>query len=238
MRCWSPTRARPTPATTSPAASTWTAIRLRRSTCGPRAGTGLPAQLTAALLTGESFAKLYSNGTRQGTMHVDRPARGSDSPQHAGGAGDGARRLQRHCARRRHVVVEATLHPWQQPARNVRIPIELPARLESGQSAPAGFRRRHAGPNPGSATARGAPADLETALAQARRLHPADRIYVSLLAPEAQADMEGQTLSALPLSMANALEPLHTAQDVTLNGESAVVAAKLRPAGCSPAFRF
>ena len=30
------------------------------------------------------------------------------------------------------VMVEATLRPWQQPARNVRIPIRLPARLEPG----------------------------------------------------------------------------------------------------------
>ena len=30
------------------------------------------------------------------------------------------------------VVVEATLRPWQQPARNVRIPIKLPSRLAAG----------------------------------------------------------------------------------------------------------
>jgi hypothetical protein len=60
-------------------------------------------------------------------------------------------------------------------------------------------------------------------LAQARQLHPADRIYVSLLVPETQAGMAGRTLESLPLSMANALEPLRTAQDVNLNGESAEV---------------
>ena len=30
------------------------------------------------------------------------------------------------------VTVEATVRPWQQPARNVRIPVTLPSRLESG----------------------------------------------------------------------------------------------------------
>ena len=30
------------------------------------------------------------------------------------------------------VVVEATLRPWQQPARNVRIAVTLPARLDAG----------------------------------------------------------------------------------------------------------
>ena len=53
---------------------------------------------------------------------------------------------------------------------------------------------------------------------------------MSLLVPETQADMEGQTLTSLPLSVANALEPLRAAQDVSLNGESAVVAGDA-PAG-------
>jgi hypothetical protein len=67
-------------------------------------------------------------------------------------------------------------------------------------------------------------------LSQVSNEHHADRIYVSLLMPETQAGMEGETLSSLPLSMANALESLRAAQDVTLNGESAVVAGQA-PAG-------
>jgi hypothetical protein len=71
---------------------------------------------------------------------------------------------------------------------------------------------------------------LDSVLAQARRRHAADRIYVSLLVPETQAGVGGQTLTSLPLSVANALEPLRTAQDANLNGESAAVAADA-PAG-------
>ena len=48
--------------------------------------------------------------------------------------------------------------------------------------------------------------------------------------PETQAGVGGQTLSSLPLSVANALEPLRNSQDVNLNGESAVVAGQA-PAG-------
>jgi hypothetical protein len=48
--------------------------------------------------------------------------------------------------------------------------------------------------------------------------------------PETQAGVLGQTLSSLPLSVANALEPLRSAQDVSLNGESAEVVAQA-PAG-------
>ena len=49
---------------------------------------------------------------------------------------------------------------------------------------------------------------------------------MSLLAPETQAGMEGQTLIGIPLSMANALEPRRAAQDASLNGESAELAGE------------
>jgi hypothetical protein len=194
-------------------------------------GTALPAQLTAAMLTGESFMKLYSNGTRQGAVHsinltVETIPRNmhveletarvvSGDIVHAGDT----------------IVVEATLHPWQQPARNVRIPIKLPATLSAGSLrllvSDAGTLDRTLD-QPRISTR---PTDLETALAQARSLHPADRLYVSLLAPETQAGMEGQTLTSLPLSIANALEPLRTGQDVSMNGESALVAGQAAAGG-------
>jgi hypothetical protein len=193
-------------------------------------GAGIPAPLAAAVLTGESFAKLYSNSTRQGLVHaidlkVDEIPRNlqvelesarvvSGDMVHAGDS----------------IVIEATLHPWQQPARNIRIPIKVPARLADGNLrllvSDAGTLDRTMD-QPRLAPR---PENLETALAQARRLHPADQVYVSLLTPETQANMEGQTLSGLPLSMANALEPLHAVQDVSMNGESAIVAGRA-PAG-------
>ncbi len=193
-------------------------------------GDGTPAQLTAAMLTGERFTQLYSNGTRQGgvnsvDLHVEAIPRNvrveleaarivSGDIVHAGDT----------------VVVEATLHPWQQPAHNVRIPFVVPARLGAGNlrllvSNADTLDRALNQPRFTSHAA-----DLDATLAEDFRLHPADRVYVSLLAPEAQAKMDGQTLSSLPLSMANALEPLRAGQDVNLNGESAVVAGQA-PAG-------
>jgi hypothetical protein len=71
---------------------------------------------------------------------------------------------------------------------------------------------------------------LAAVLAQDRRLHSTDRVYVSLLVPETQADLAGQTLQSLPLSVANALEPLRSTQEAGLNGESALVEADA-PAG-------
>jgi hypothetical protein len=119
------------------------------------------------------------------------------------------------------VVVEATVRGWQQAARTVRIPMVLPARLEPGNLkilvSDAGTLDRTL--NQPRTSAR--PADLATELALARRLHPADRVYVSLMTPETQAGMNGHTLTGVPLSVANALEPLRTGQDVNLNGETA-----------------
>jgi hypothetical protein len=203
------------------------------------AGTsGLPSQLTAAILTGESFIKLYSNGTRQGMVHsidleVEAIPRNmqveletarvvSGDIVHAGDS----------------VVVEATLHPWQQAARNVRIKFKLPARLGAGNVrvlvSDAGTLDRTLDQPRQSMR----PTDLETTLAQARRLHPADRVYVTVLAPETQAEMEGQTLTSLPLSMANALEPLRIGQDVGMNGESAVVAGEAPAGGMLTGFQI
>ena len=68
-------------------------------------------------------------------------------------------------------------------------------------------------------------------MAEARDQYPADRVYVSLLAPEAQGEIDGQTLTSLPLSVANALEPLRNVQQAGLNGESAEVAGEASAGG-------
>lgn len=201
-------------------------------------GDNAPAPLTAAMLTGQQFLTLYSNGTRQGEvrsidLHIETVPRNvqvdletarivSGNLVHAGDT----------------VVVEATLHPWQQPAHNVRIPVTLPADLGEGNlrllvSDAGTLDRTQNQPRFASRAD-----DMNTALAQAQRAHASDRIYVSLLEPNAQAQMEGQTLSNLPLSVANAVEPLRRGQDVMLNGESAVVAAEAPAGGVLSGFQI
>ena len=188
------------------------------------------AQLSAALQTDQSFSQLYANGARQGAIRsidldvdaIPRRAQvdletariNSGNIVHAGDT----------------VVIEATVRPWQQAERNIRIPVRLPNGLPAGTVrilvSDAGTLDRAL--NPPRVTARNV--DLDTILAEARNQHPADRIFVSLLMPDAQAGIDGQTLSTIPLSVANAFEPLRNAKDVTLNGESAVVAGEA-PAG-------
>jgi len=193
-------------------------------------GGDAPATLETALLAGERFAKIYSNAARTSAVrgielqveaiphrvHVDLEAVHvvSSDIVHAGDT----------------VVVEATVRSWQEPARNIRIPVQVPARMEAGTlrilvSDAVTLDRTL--DQPRQATH---PADLDAVLADARRRHAADRVWVSLLVPETQASMDGHTLTSMPLSMANALEPLRTAQDVSLNGESAQTSADA-PAG-------
>ena len=184
-------------------------------------GQQAPSSMMAALIAGSQFTRLYSNGARQGVvrsidLHIqaiprpvavtlDRARIASTDIAHAGDT----------------VEVEATLHPWHQPARNVRIAFKLPARLATGNlrvlvSDAATLDRTLLQPRQSSS-----PDDLAAVLAQARDQHAADRVFVSLLAPETQGEIHGQTLTSLPLSVANAFEPLRNAQDAGLNGESA-----------------
>ncbi len=194
------------------------------------AGEQMGAPLETAMLAGDRFTRLYSNGTRQGAVRaVDLDVEAI--PRRVEVELEAARLVSSDLVHAGDtVVVEATLRPWRQAARNVRIAVKLPPRLGAGNlrllvSDAATLDRTMDQPRMQSR----AP-DMNAALAQAQRQHRADRIYLSLLVPETQAGMAGQTLASLPLSVANALEPLRAAQDASLNGESAEVAGEA-PAG-------
>ena len=194
--------------------------------------------MDAAILTGTSFARIYQNDARRGNirsidLQVDEiPGRVSLDLESAHivssdivHAGD-------------TVIVEATLRPWRQPARNLRIPVTLPARLGPGNLrllvSDAGTLDRTLD-QPRQSTH---PADIQSVLARARSKHPADRLYITLLVPETQAGLDGHTLTSLPLSMANALEPMRAAQDVSLNGESADLSAEIPVDGVVSGFQI
>ena len=110
-----------------------------------------PHRMQAALLAGERFTRLYTNGARQGTvqaidLHVETIPRRVQVELEARPAD-----FKRYGTRRRHSQVEATIRPWQQPARNVRIPITLPAQAGRGKSAPSRLGCRYAGQDAESA---------------------------------------------------------------------------------------
>jgi hypothetical protein len=201
------------------------------------ASDNMPAPMVAALETGEKFGKLYSNSARHGTIRsID--LRIQAIPRRIGVELESARLISGNIVHAGDsLTVEATVRPWQQTAHNVRIPITLPSRLGAGTvrvlvSDASVLDRTLDQPR---MMAR--PQDMESVLSQVSRGHRADRIYVSLLVPEAQAGMEGKTLSSLPLSVANALESLRAAQDVSLNGESAVIAGEAQAGGVLNGFQ-
>ena len=199
-------------------------------------GEGLPPQLVAAVMTAERFQKLYTNGGRREAiksvdLHVEVVPRRTSVELMS------ARLTSGNIVHPGDTVtLEATLRPWQQPERNVRIPFRVPVRLESGTlrvlvSDSATLDRTMMQPKMVPR-----PTDMRTVLAEAQNQHAQDRIYVSLLVPETQAGMEGHTLSSVPISLANALEPMRSGQDVTLNGESAVVTAEAPASGVLTGF--
>ncbi len=199
-------------------------------------GASSPAALMAALQTGQAFQNFYGNDARQGAvtavdLNIDA------IPHHVDVNLDTARLISSDEVHAGDTVtVEATLRPWHQPVRNVRIPFKLPTRLAPGNIrllvSDAGTLDRAlirpALPNE--------EASMEAELAEARLAHTADRVYVSLLVPETQAEIEGDALSTLPMSMANALEPMKATKDAGLNGESAIVAASAPGGGVVQGF--
>ena len=56
--------------------------------------------------------------------------------------------------------------------------------------------------------------------------------------PETQAGLASQTLSSLPLSMANTMESMRASQDATLNGESAELEADAPANGVLSGFQL
>lgn len=202
------------------------------------AADGAQPQLVAALLLGEKFNKLYSNQgrlspIREVDLHVEA------IPRRMSLELESARFISSNIVHAGDTVtVEVTVRPWQGPKRNVRIPFKVPARLEGGTYrvlvSDAGTLDRTL--DQPRMTPR--QPDMATALAQARSQHAADRIYLSLLLPETQAGMEGHTLTGLPITMANALEPLRAGDDVMLNGESAVVEGDTSAGGVPTGFQI
>ena len=193
-------------------------------------GDGQPAPLIAALGAAEEFNRFYANSGRRGAMHALK-LDVEVIPRRVSVDLEGARVISSNIVHAGDTIeIEATVRPWQQPARNVRIPVTIPGRLQPGTVrvlvSDGGTLDRTM--DPPRLTAK--PTSMEAVLAQARSQHAADRIYVSLLVPETQAGLNGRTLTSLPLSMANALETLKAGQEASLNGETVLVAADA-PAG-------
>ena len=90
------------------------------------------ASLELALLAGGRFQRIYSNGARQGAVRaIDLDV--ESIPRRVQIQLETARLVGGNIVHPGDtIIVEATLRPWQQPVRNVRIPVKVPASLGSG----------------------------------------------------------------------------------------------------------
>ena len=181
----------------------------------------LPSALRAALTVGQRFQTVYGNSAR--VRNIERIDLDIDSLP-------GRRSIQLERAQASQpaahpgdtVVVEATLRPFRGETRNVRIPIPLPLTLNPG---PLRILLSDGGTLDRLTTASSSnegPLELSSIIHQMNAAHQDDRLYVTLLLPNAQAVVDGRTLASIPISMANVLEPLRTNRGISLNGESVV----------------
>jgi hypothetical protein len=182
-----------------------------------------PGTINAALLVNDRFSKVYGNALEQpvvtGVRLKAEAIRGRMT------AVLESARLSRIDARAGdEIEVEATVHPYQTEARMVRVKVKLPAELTPGAMRVVvsdGATVDRLTTRTGTLQQQVGLADTVAAM---NRMHPNDRVYVTLLDHATQAVLEGEALPGVPLSMANVLEPLKEAQKMQLTGESVVAA--------------
>jgi hypothetical protein len=180
-----------------------------------------PANLLAALVVGQRFISLYSNAARRTAiqavdLHVQQ------IPQRLTAQIIAAHVDKTTIQAGEKVTLQASVLPWHGAIQNLSIPITLPLNLPPGpvrllvSDGSTLDQLNH----PTSIGAR--PLSVAATIAQLNSDHPSNRLYVTLLSPQPQATLDGQTLSALPISMANVLAPLRTDHALTLHGESTI----------------
>jgi SpoIVB peptidase S55 len=186
----------------------------------------LPANLQTALALGERFMRLYDNAARRTPVEsVDLEVAAIPRRLTAEIESAHTSRVEVHPGDT--ITVDATILPWHGEPRNVQVPVKLPENLPEGPVrllvSDAGTLDRLLQPPQFNAQ----PLDVAATIAQLNSVHTSDQLYITLLAPEAQAAVDGRTLTAIPMSVANALAPLRENKGMALNGESAVPMASL-----------
>src|ERR1039458_1944496 len=187
--------------------------------------------MAAAMYVDDQFSRLYSNAVEQPEvtgLHLKM----EQIPERRTAVLEGARLGQTEARAGDTLDVEATLHPYQAEARVVRLKVKLPDSLTPGplrivvSDGATLDRLTTLGASPLGLGVQ-QPMALADVVAQMNRMHANDRIYVTLLNHSAQAELEAEALPSLPISMANVLEPLKTAQRMRLTGESVMEAGSM-----------
>jgi hypothetical protein len=174
--------------------------------------------INAALYVNDRFGAVYGNAMQQPMitgLHLKMDA----MPERKTAVLDTARLSTLEARAGETIEVEATLHPYQADERVVRVKVKLPAVLTPGPMRVLVSD----GPTVDRLTTQTGPqraVGLADVVLGLNRMHSNDRVYVTLLDHAAQAVLEGESLPAVPLSMANVLEPLKAQQKMQLTSES------------------
>lgn len=185
---------------------------------------GAPAASAATQYIAQRFLAVYGNDLAQ--PHIDSIKLDAVAvPRRESAELEGARLSTNEAHPGDTVTVEATLRPFQQASRTVRIPVVLPTTLADGPlrilvSDGAALDRLLSLPS-ASATR---PLDLADTVAQLNRAHENDRVYVTLLDHQTQAVTAAVALPSLPPSVANVLQPLRGTREISFTSETAAEA--------------
>lgn len=182
-------------------------------------GNGQPASLAAAVTIAQRFDSIFSNPRelpqiRSVSLTLDTMA-GQQSAELAE-----ARVVNPTVHAGDRVTVEATLHPYREGRQTVRVEVQLPDTLAAGpvrllvSDGNTLDHTLHLIPNPAAP-----PEGLGETIARLNQMHATNRLYVTLLAPVPGATLGGRALPAVPLTMANVLEP---GGEFTIDGETAI----------------
>ncbi|NYF89934.1 SpoIVB peptidase S55 domain-containing protein [Tunturiibacter empetritectus] len=184
-----------------------------------------PATINAALLVNDRFSKVYGNALDQPVV-TGVKLRVEAIPARMSAVLESARLSRMEARAGDEIEVEAMVHPYQGEARMVRVKVRVPKDVSAGPMRVVvsdGATVDRLTTKAGAERSVGL-ADTVSAL---NRIHENDRVYVTLLNHSAQAVLEGEALTEVPLSMANVFEPLKEAQKMQLTGESVVAAGSV-----------
>ncbi|RRA49071.1 SpoIVB peptidase S55 domain-containing protein [Acidipila sp. EB88] len=187
-----------------------------------------PAALVAALTVGTRFNALYSSSARHtpvSSVDISVETLGGRRStalsramlEQASGQATNHAPNTAHAGDR--LAVAATLAPYRSNAQTVRIPFTLPASLSAGDvrvlvsDGPTLDRLMAAGRTAGATP-------LASTVAQLNAMHADNRLYVTLLRPDAEASIDGQVLSSVPPSVLNLVGPSHERERGALHSES------------------
>ncbi len=191
------------------------------------AADGAPAAQAATIYVAQRFLAIYSNDLAK--PQVDHITIQATAVPHREFAEIETARLSTNEAHPGDTItVEATLRPFQQPSRVVRIPITLPTTLDDGpvriMVSDAASLDRLLTPPTGPGAPQQHDLDLSDTVAQLNRTHENDRVYVTLLDHQTQAVTPAVALPSLPPSIANVLQPLRGTRQISFTSETAAEA--------------